>query len=471
MATYTPNINLKKPIKPENFSTDDLNANSDKIDEAMGLRAIASDVNVSLGTKTSKLMTTNVINNGDFTSGSGWYRPGGTVTVADNVASITAPSDTLWGAVGIYGGCPVTPSNHKIYLKSNVKTDSPDSLSLQITAWDSAWGGAGTFPIITSPTQNEWYVCSTIIFAPNGIANFAFESVFASNVTAANTTTSLEKVIAIDLTDLFGVGKEPTLEQFEAWLILLYPTLFFNGTVEFTTIKQLFNEKADKTRWYGKNVLCIGDSLTVANQWQLKLTSILGLVVTNHALGGVGLVQMIDGTTSEIGTLAPLDSTIVSGKDLIILFGGYNDRGIAEGVIGDLYPTQDTLAGRLQYAINGIYALLLTANNNGCRVVVVTPHCAGKYEYITYDGYTEYPTGSGRTMKTMAAKMEEIANHNSVPCYNAWLNSGISKFNWNYFSASATPMTGETVNDQLHLNTTYGYPFLGTRIAGFVETI
>lgn len=39
MATYTPNINLKKPNTAENFSTADINANSDKIDTAIGLKA------------------------------------------------------------------------------------------------------------------------------------------------------------------------------------------------------------------------------------------------------------------------------------------------------------------------------------------------------------------------------------------------------------------------------------------------
>jgi len=234
-----------------------------------------------------------------------------------------------------------------------------------------------------------------------------------------------------------------------------------------------------KGKWYGKNALCIGDSLTAAGVWQQKLNTILGMTVTTHALGGLGLIEMVDGGTNSNGTLAPLTSSDVANKDLIIVYGGYNNRGTADGIIGDIYPTNNTIAGLLQYVVNKIYSLLTTANNLKCRIAIVTPHCAGKYQFIDADGYTEYAPGTGRTMKTLAKKIEEIANLNSLPCYNAWENSGINKFTWNVFSASpnaydASGSQGGTYPnnyDQLHLNSSVGYPHLGERITSFIETI
>ena len=244
--------------------------------------------------------------------------------------------------------------------------------------------------------------------------------------------------------------------------------------------------------WANKKVLVIGDSLTAAGVWQKELSNLLGMTVSTHAYGGMGIIQCVDG--SDDGTsLMPLKIADVHDKDLIIFFAGYNNRGMADGAVGDCYNSVDgtdkTIAGYLQYAINKIYEKLLGGKeddvdydaNLSCRVAIVTPHCAGKYSYIDADGYDEYPSGSGRSMKTLAQTMEDVANHNSLPCYNAWKNSGINKFTWNEYASSSTPNSGKTEQgsggpyywnaDQLHLNKEKGYPYLGQRIAEFVGTI
>lgn len=232
------------------------------------------------------------------------------------------------------------------------------------------------------------------------------------------------------------------------------------------------------SKWYGKNVLVIGDSLTAANVWQKKLNELLGMNVTTHAKGGIGFDKMLDGdetsqdsTTQASGSLSPLSVTDVSGKDLIIVFGGYNHRGMLDGQSGDVYPTNSTTYGYLQYLINGIYNLLVSANNLKCRLVVITPHCAGKYSYIPYTWDEEYPVGSGRTGETLANTIKKCADDNRIPCLDLFHTSGINKNTWNVFSASSTPMDGTTVKDQLHLNPSVGYPYLGTIIAHWIETI
>ena len=250
--------------------------------------------------------------------------------------------------------------------------------------------------------------------------------------------------------------------------------------------------------WYKKNVLVIGDSLTAANVWQQKLKELLGMNVSTHAYGGLGIVQCVKGSNdyniaTGVGALAPLKISDVYDKDLIIFFAGYNNRGTPDGVVGDCYTDdgtgQNTIAGYLQYAINYIFKKLKGGEENGvtynanlrCRVIVVTPHCAGKYSYIDADGYDEYPVGSGRTMQTLAQIMEDVAHYNNLPCYNAWKNSGINRFTWDVYASSSSAESGKTEQgnggayywnaDQLHLNTTVGYPHLGTCIAKFVSTI
>jgi len=244
--------------------------------------------------------------------------------------------------------------------------------------------------------------------------------------------------------------------------------------------------------WNNKNVLVIGDSLTAAGIWQKQLREVLGMNVTTHAKGGMGIVQCVDGEngageydneTAASGTLYALNVNDVKGKDLIVFFAGYNNRGTEDGKVGDCYDpkTQSgrTIAGYTQYAINRIYEELAEAGNLTCRVVAITPHCAGKYGYIDADGYSEHPAGSGRTMRTLAQIMEDVAAYNSVPCLNLWETSGINRHTWCVFSASPTATNKDGTasgpypynNDQLHLNNAVGYPYLGKRIANWVQTI
>ena len=248
----------------------------------------------------------------------------------------------------------------------------------------------------------------------------------------------------------------------------------------------------DLTTWYGKNALVIGDSLTAVGVWQKQLTAILGMNVKTHAKGGMGIIQCVDGEdgageydneTAASGTLYALNVDDVSDKDLIILFAGYNNRGMSDGSVGDCFNPNDnngkTIAGITQYAIDRIYEELSEAGNLNCRIVIITPHCVGKYGYIDVDGYNEYPKGSGQTLRTLAKTMEDVARFNSLPCLNLWENSGINRHTWSVFASNPTATntngsgsgTYPYNNDQLHLNKDVGYPYLGERIANWIKTI
>ena len=50
-----------------------------------------------------------------------------------------------------------------------------------------------------------------------------------------------------------------------------------------------------ENKWFKKNVLVMGDSLTAANRWQIKLNTVLGMNVTTHAKGGLGMLDIING--------------------------------------------------------------------------------------------------------------------------------------------------------------------------------
>lgn len=95
-----------------------------------------------------------------------------------------------------------------------------------------------------------------------------------------------------------------------------------------------------------------------------------------------------------------------------------------------------------------------------CRILIVTPHCVGKYSYINADGYEEYPPGSGRSLKKMTEIMEAVAADNSIPVCNLWKTSGINRRTWCVYGA----VPGE---DMVHCSDK-GYELIGDVISGAV---
>lgn len=88
--------------------------------------------------------------------------------------------------------------------------------------------------------------------------------------------------------------------------------------------------------WQGRKVLFIGDSLTARRVYPEVVKEILGIETFYHCKGGVGVQHMVDGDkglggeydneTDAQGVLRPLLPEDVQDMDLIVLFGGYNNR-------------------------------------------------------------------------------------------------------------------------------------------------
>lgn len=223
-----------------------------------------------------------------------------------------------------------------------------------------------------------------------------------------------------------------------------------------------------QTKWDGKTALVIGDSQSVVEKWQLKLVEILGLKFQTHAMGGMTLLQCMDGNGAEF---APLSLEDVAGKDLVILYAGYNNANSSfVGNVGDCYPQQDTVAGQTQYAINRIREYIAITNNEKCEIVIITPHCAGRNPYMNFGG--EEKNGSYASYKETADIMECVANANGIPCYNAYRNSGINESNYSVYARNTyyPDAPYPNVPDCLHLSDT-GYFYLGTKISEWLANI
>ena len=193
--------------------------------------------------------------------------------------------------------------------------------------------------------------------------------------------------------------------------------------------------KKEELPFEGQKVLVIGDSLTAAGQWQRELDKELGMEVTTRAKGGLGLIQMVDGDGAGF---APLSVADVKDQDLIILYGGYNNRGRLAGSVGDRYKPdgtgQTSFAGCMQYAIDRIRDTLDAAGNEDCEILIVTMHCAGKYGWIDADAFAEYPIGSGQTMETLVDIQIAVAKANGLKYVDLFRTCPIGPGTWDIYS-------------------------------------
>ena len=250
-----------------------------------------------------------------------------------------------------------------------------------------------------------------------------------------------------------------------------------------------------KDKLKGKKVLAVGDSITSDGRWQKEFERVTGASVTTHARGGVGIIDMVfglgaadsDGMRDDPKTganreLPPLGEIDVADLDVIIFFGGYNERHMEYGSEGDVYPADNTLYGKFNTVLTRIFSLLAIAKNEDCRVIIVSPHCVGKYDWVDADGTEEFPAGSGRTLGTMSALIESVAKKYNIPFYDAYNLSGIGRDNWCRYANSPVAVRPDydpsakydapypMYADQAHLNGE-GYAKLGGAIAEFVLSL
>ena len=396
----------------------------------------------------------------------------------------TIPTDRIWGngtdtpsnVAGVISATPLeswgqilikvtnkVAQNKKVTVTFNAKRDVAGVITIASFQFKDGTNLGQTLSTGFSLTTEWQRVTYTVILDKLDVNTF-WAGPTNSGGTAPYSKIYMKDFMVLDVTDV-EISNDTIDQLGGVWNV--NPTIVYNSKYAIVAEQAL---NIPKSIWYGKKVLVMGDSLTAANQWQNKVASIHGCTITTHAKGGIGIPAVVGGSLPE---LPALDTAKVADKDLIILFIGMNERATPYGVKGDLYPTQNTVWGKMQYAINRIFELLTTSGNLDCKVMVVTPHCAGKYAYIDYDGYQEYPVGTGQTLEKLSDTLKTIGQYNNCRVVDLWHNSGIGKFTWNLYTASPTPIADPPLTgtpypnnaDQLHLNNTMGYPRIGEVIA------
>ena len=179
------------------------------------------------------LTITNMVSNGDFSSGiNSWQLSHATSSITDHVLSIVGDGtssvpkltqNTLHAAV----------PGHKIYVSAKVTAKTSDVSYFFLTAYNTDLAGSFIRVLIrSSPIIDTPYTLSGVITVPEnwtGNLRVTIETVYASPAEASGKESTIESVIAIDITDTFGEGQEPDISIVES-LLASFPNSWFDGT-------------------------------------------------------------------------------------------------------------------------------------------------------------------------------------------------------------------------------------------------
>ena len=279
----------------------------------------------------------------------------------------------------------------------------------------------------------------------------------------------------------FGASGNFTLQR---WYDFTNPSIFwvrknFNGTWSAWS-KLTQPQVLPKT---GKNVICLGDSITENGDYPVRLATLTGATVTNCGFGGSRLAfstgdyaylsfhKLADyistGDYSDltaacarlagsptfddnIAIAARLAAVNWSTVDYIVAAYGTNDYGSPDVPLGTTTDTTGaTFKGAINYAVNKI----CTAYPN-IKILFVSPIWRSRYNSGDGNDSDTYANSRGNYLLEFVDAMKEMSALNKMPCIDMYRTSGINKYN------------GATLlSDGLHPVAGVGYQRIAEKIA------
>lgn len=189
--------------------------------------------------KASKLFATNLVTNGNFVDTTGWTGAYGSISVSNNELTYTTATPSGSARINKPDKIPNFISGNVYYAR--FMAYSPISNSVRIYLGDGfteikiltagIWTPISGIKTVSTNTELGFYI-STEGASVGDIRKYKYTSV-------------------INLTAIFGAGKEPTKEQMDWLLAQKYANSWFDGTKELCSITDLLtlvNTKADKTQ-------------------------------------------------------------------------------------------------------------------------------------------------------------------------------------------------------------------------------
>lgn len=185
--------------------------------------------NTALQTINATYTYNNVVTNGDFSNGiTGWASGYGSLTVSNNIATITANGSLNAERLYQQTSLPYA-SGKKIYLRTIANVTNSVCTSLKHIITDSSGLNAINGTTLNTPNANQDYTISSLItLTTNSTTIRCILDAYYADATVANgKVMQVKQVMVVDLTALYGAGNEPTSL---AWCDANLPFVATSGT-------------------------------------------------------------------------------------------------------------------------------------------------------------------------------------------------------------------------------------------------
>lgn len=195
------------------------------------------------------------------------------------------------------------------------------------------------------------------------------------------------------------------------------------------------------TKYTGKKMDCLGDSITARNVYQGLIKSALGFSeVLNHGIGGTCVAG--DGVNAmwQDSRINVLDSN----ADVILFTGGTNDWQ-TNLTMGDIASTDtNTFYGACKTVLEKLI------NKYPNKLILTATPIWGKSPILS-----SAKNGQGYTIGDYAKALQECSRYYCIPCADVYSNCGFNDLNKSYYFGD---VDGTTSDDYIHPNRKYGHP-------------
>jgi len=388
----------------------------------------------------------NEIPNGNFATNSHWAPVGGTISVANNEGTYTLTG--LSQTARLDYTLKTSKVDNIYYLTGEINPKYANPTTLRF----------GTGALFTNPTPNIWNKITLQAKATSAdILRFYHDTSISYVV---GDTVKFRNIMIINLTEIFGVGKEPTKEEFELLLATLptwwkdkyNPTQVNVANWNQTVIKKEISKTSDK-KLSGKKLLTLGDSNSANGYYQQKIAEITGATIVNNSFAGAKY-SITNNPTYDPHSFYTLSSTVdLTDIEHVFIMFGTNDYNNSLALGNATEKVSTTVKGALYAGLEN-----LLTRKPSLKIFISTPIWSGTITDTKLEDCHTTPNNIGLYLRDYVEAVKDVCKLFGVPVFNALENGGINKFNYTTY-----------YYDYIHLNQNVGHPMMGTKFANFIK--
>lgn len=281
---------------------------------------------------------TNIIEtNSDFTTTDGIATFGASVAVANNVMTITGSGSASNPNAGF--NLLNIPTGNKIYMRvwARVLNDVCQKITIRSESTE-------TSAIAANPVNGQWYELATVRTkngALESALNMSMTHTYADSATASGKTMEVKWAVAINLTDDFDAGSEPTAD-YTNLMLKIFPEKYFVGTQSVYPLQVLANDMTDAYQVIDDKF----DAFVQTNIVQTEVAAVYDNLETTYAEDLVSVKSQLEQKANKDEV-----TNIMTPKGNKL----YNSLPTTGNTIGDYYYSSDGdgVNGAGNYVWNG----------------------------------------------------------------------------------------------------------------------